>query len=202
MTSTIVPNHHGHHPGFRGVSGLVAALTMIRGRDGDARLAAGLVDVHPGDAVVDVGCGPGVAIRNAARLGADAIGVDPASVMLRVAKLLTFGRKVRYLTGVAADLPLPDEHATVLWSLSTVHHWPDLDAGLREARRVLRSGGRFLAIERRTQAGAQGLASHGWTTEQAEAFAARCETHGFTDAIVQRHDTGRRKVVSVRAIAP
>jgi ubiquinone/menaquinone biosynthesis C-methylase UbiE len=48
-----------------------------------------------------------------------------------------------------------------------VHHWHDLDAGLAEVRRVLRPSGRFLAIERQVEPGATGLASHGWTAEQA-----------------------------------
>ena len=40
MTDTATPNHHADYPGFSGASGLVAALTMIGGRDGDARFAA------------------------------------------------------------------------------------------------------------------------------------------------------------------
>src|SRR4051812_23673785 len=84
-----VPNHHADHAGFSGLSGLVAALSMIGGRDGDARLAARLSGVEPGDVGVDIGCGPGVAARHAAGLGARVIGVDPAPVMLRVARLLT-----------------------------------------------------------------------------------------------------------------
>ena len=59
-----------------------------------------------------------------------------------------------------------------------------------------------MAIERLSRPGATGLASHGWTPEQASAFADRCGAHGFTDARVNRHGGGRRTKVSVRAIAP
>jgi ubiquinone/menaquinone biosynthesis C-methylase UbiE len=83
-----------------------------------------------------------------------------------------------------------------------VHHWADLDAGLREARRILKPGGRLVAIERLSRAGATGLASHGWTFDQAGAFADLCHAHGFTGAVAGRHDGSRRIMVSVVATAP
>jgi hypothetical protein len=64
---------------------------------------------------------------------------------------------------------------------------------------VLRPGGRFLAIERRTQPGADGLASHGWTDAQADAFADLCRGAGFADVRVEQHQAGRKPVVAVLA---
>jgi len=198
-----VPNHHAHHHGFSGVSGLLAGLTMVIGRGGVARLAADLVQVKRGDRLVDVGCGPGTAARVAARRGATVTGVDPAGVMLRLARLLTLGRpSIRWTEGTAEQLPLDDGAATALWSLSTVHHWRDVDAGIAEARRVLAPGGRLLAIERRVRAGATGLASHGWTKEQAEAYADLCGAAGFTNMSVETHTPGRGAVLTVLATAP
>src|SRR5690606_26759772 len=84
----VVPNHHAHHPGFSGVIGLLGALSMAVGRDAAAQLAARRAGVGPGDRLVDVGCGPGRAARLAARRGATVIAVDPATVMLRTARLL------------------------------------------------------------------------------------------------------------------
>jgi ubiquinone/menaquinone biosynthesis C-methylase UbiE len=198
-----VPNHHANYPGFEGITGLLAAATMAVGREGDARLAEQLSRLHPGDTVVDVGCGPGTAVRRAARLGASVIGVDPAPVMLRVARILTRpSETVRYTSGTAEALPLPDRSLSVLWTIASVHHWADLDAALEEARRVLSPGGRLVAIERRTRPGARGHASHGWTDEQATAFANLCRQHGFIDAEVDRHQTGRRRTLSVTASNP
>ncbi len=187
MTNTnVAPNHHAHHAPFAGVSGVVAALSMITGREASAQLAIELSGLAAGETVLDIGCGPGAAARRAARLGATVIGVDPAAVMLRFARALTRGRAVSYRPGSAEQLPVRNGEADVAWSIATVHHWRDVDDGLEEVRRALAPGGRFVAIERRTQPGARGLASHGWTRDQAEALAERCTAHGFVDVRVEQ----------------
>ncbi|MGH3548317.1 MAG: class I SAM-dependent methyltransferase [Pseudonocardiaceae bacterium] len=202
MTSDAV-NHHADHPGFAGVTGLLVGLIMSLAGGAVARLAADLTSVSKADRVVDVGCGPGTAVREAGRRGARVVGVDPAPVMLRLARALTPNRgAITWVEGTAEDLPARDASATVLWSLATVHHWRDVTAGLSEIKRVLCPGGRFLAIERQAQAGATGLASHGWTPQQAESFAAQCLTAGFTDVRVENHTPGRRALVIVRAVRP
>ena len=151
--------------------------------------------------LVDVGCGPGAAARHAASLGARVIGIDPAAVMLRAARLLTRAPSVRYLEGAAERLPIEDGEATVVWSLASVHHWPDVDAGVREARRALCPGGRFLAIERRVRPGATGLASHGWTPHQADALGEVCRAAGFDAVGVEEHRTRRGAALCVLATA-
>ena len=133
------------------------------------------------------------AAREAARRGAQVWGVDPAPVMLRLARLLTVrGGGVTWLDGAAEALPLPDAAATVLWSLATVHHWPDLAGGLAEAFRGLARGGRLMAIERRRGPGATGAASVGWTDEQAQSFADSCVAAGFVDPHVATRHAGRK----------
>ena len=81
------PNHHARYPGFAGPAGFLAAASMVLGGQRDARLAERLSGLAAGDTVADIGCGPGTAARRAARLGASVVGVDPAPVMLRLARL-------------------------------------------------------------------------------------------------------------------
>jgi len=200
---TMAPNHHADQDHFSGVGGLLAGLSMTVGRGGSSRLAARLSAAGPDDHVVDVGCGPGSAVRHAARLGAHVTGVDPAPVMLRVARRLTpSNERVTYLEGAAEALPLADGTATVLWSISSVHHWGDVADGLREARRVLGPGGRFVAVEHGARPGATGFASHGWTDEQAAAFADACGAEGFEAVRIERAKGRRRGLVAVVAAAP
>jgi ubiquinone/menaquinone biosynthesis C-methylase UbiE len=199
---TMVPNHHAGQDHFSGVGGLLHGLTMTVGRGSSSRLASRLGRAGPDDHVVDVGCGPGSAARHAARLGARVTAIDPAAVMLRLARRLTSSGRVMYLEGAAEALPLTDGTATVLWSIASVHHWTDVDAGLREARRVLRPGGRLVAVERRIRPGATGLASHGWTDDQAATFAAACGAAGFAGARTEHTGGGRGGVVAVVAAVP
>ena len=194
------PNHHAELR-HSGPTGYLSGLTMIVGRGNDARLVAELAEVRPGDHVLDLGCGPGTAVRNAAREGVGVTGVDPSEPMLREARLLTRLHRpagdVDWIMAGAEELPLPDASVRVCWSLASVHHWPDLDAGIAEVRRVMLPDGIFLALERRSPPGATGTASHGWTADQAETFAKMLTDAGFVSADVANHDMGRRKVVVV-----
>jgi ubiquinone/menaquinone biosynthesis C-methylase UbiE len=192
-------NHHADHPCFTGVTGVIVGLMLLSMGRSNARLAAEVTGVSAGDRVIDVGCGPGGAVREAARRGARVTGVDPAPVMLRLARTFTRDAGIRWVEGTAENVPLPDGSATVWWSLATVHHWKDVGQGLGEAHRLLAANGRLLAVERRAQPGATGLASHGWTQQQAESFAAQCRTAGFTDVAIGQHGRGRRAVWAVNA---
>jgi ubiquinone/menaquinone biosynthesis C-methylase UbiE len=196
-----VPNHHAHYPGFSGVGGVIAALSMTFGRDNDARLAAELADLRRGDVVVDVGCGPGAAARYASSRGATVTGIDPAAVMLRVARLVTRPGAVKFVRGGAEAMPVSSASATVVWTIASVHHWSDVEAGIREALRVLTPGGRFVAIERARTPGAEGLASHGWTEAQAEAFAELARQQGFV-AVRVTSGRGRGPALAVVAARP
>jgi ubiquinone/menaquinone biosynthesis C-methylase UbiE len=202
-TSSALPvNHHADHPGFSGVTGALYGLVfLIIGRS-KARRAVDLAAVTEDDHVVDIGCGPGNAVREAAGRGARATGVDPSATFLRIARAVTRAAGVEWTQGTAENVPLPDASATVVWSLATVHHWHDVEAGLSEAHRVLAPNGRLLAIERQTEPGATGLASHGWTRQQADSFANHCFAAGFVDVAVSSHGSGRNGVWAVRAARP
>lgn len=94
---------------------------------------------------------------------------------------------------------MADGWADVVWSLSTVHHWADVGAGLAEAHRVLAPGGRLVALERRIHDRfARGTAGHGWAPDQSESFAELCRRQGFTDVVVGTH-TGSGAMLSVTA---
>ena len=105
--------------------------------------------------------------------------------------------EIDWVCAGAEDLTIPAESVTVCWSLASVHHWPDLEGGLSEVTRVLKSDGIFIALEKRTEPGASGNASHGWTQDQAKTFAAMLSDRDFKGVEVSNHDLGRRQVVAV-----
>ena len=112
--SEVLPvNHHADHPGFSGLTGAIVGLMLLWMGRANARLAADITGVSSSDRVVDVGCGPGGAVREAARRGARVTGVDPAPVMLRLARTFTRDDGIEWAQGTAENVPLPDGSATV-----------------------------------------------------------------------------------------
>lgn len=109
------------------------------------------LDLQPGDDVLDVGCGSGMAIRLiGARTGRGRVaGVDLSSTMVamtrrRNERLARAGR-LDVRQGNAMALPFADESFDAVTAVETLYFWPDPLLGLTECRRVLRSGG-WLAI--------------------------------------------------------
>jgi ubiquinone/menaquinone biosynthesis C-methylase UbiE len=199
-----VPNHHAGQGEFTGLTGWLAGLSMAFGRSATSAWAIELTGAAPGDRAVDIGCGPGAAVRYAARVGIDVVGVDPAPQMLGLARRLGRGRNLgSYVEAGAEAIPLDDSSAAAAWSIASVHHWTDVAAGVREIHRILATGGRLAALERHSQPGAKGLRSHGWTESQAEQFADLCRAEGFVDVQIDHKRTGRkREVVAVIATRP
>jgi SAM-dependent methyltransferase len=179
----------------------LCAAAMLGGRGAAARAVIRIAGLTGSDRVVDVGCGPGTAVREATRHAAGATGVDPNAASLALARWISAGRRIRnvtWLQGSAEHLPLPDACATVVWSLSAVHHWADREAGFAEARRVLAEGGRLLIAERSIKPGS-GHAAHGLSAPQAGQIAAQLASAGFTGVRIQTSRAGRRVLVIIQA---
>lgn len=197
---------NGHSPGHHGaVFDNLCAASMTVGRGAAARLVVELADLGSSDLVVDIGCGPGTAVRQAGREGARAVGVDPSAQMLRLARLIGSVRRaegVRFVEGTAESLPITSESATVVWALSSVHHWRDRARGLTEARRVLAPAGRLLLVERSVESSATGHAQHGLTDIEAQQLVRAVEESGFSQLALQARRAGLRDLIIVSAVAP
>lgn len=119
-----------------------AAATYDGAADVQRRICARLAEHLPAFApsrLLDAGCGTGYAL---ARLQdrfptAQALALDLSPAMLR-----RIGAACCRLAGDLEHLPLPGASIDLYWSSLAVQ-WCDLAAALREARRVLRSGGQL-----------------------------------------------------------
>ena len=96
--------------------------------------------VAAGSRVLDLATGPGYAAGRAAARGAEAVGVDFSADMLALAAQLH--PDVEFLEADVTELPFPDESFDVVVSNFLMPHLSDLPAGVREAARVTRAGGR------------------------------------------------------------
>ena len=180
---------------------IITALSTSAGRGPLARAVADAAELAPADRVVDIGCGPGTAVRSAAARAATAVGIDPDPVMLRLARWSTALRRpanVSWLEGRAEKLPLPDGEATLAWAISSSHHWQDRGAGISEAWRILAPGGRLVLAERLTKPGARGHAAHGLTQDQAEDLVRQLTAAGFEQVRRYIAKAGHRTLVIVR----
>ncbi|SCL33950.1 Methyltransferase domain-containing protein [Micromonospora rhizosphaerae] len=98
----------------------------------------------------EIGFGPGQLLQLLLARDADAqvCGVDPSPVMVAQARRrlqrLGAAERADLRLGVAGALPFPDRHADHVVAVNTAAMWPDLQAALADARRVLRPGGTVL----------------------------------------------------------
>ncbi len=105
--------------------------TYARTRQADPRIAA-QIGAALGDAtsVLNVGAGSG----NYEPTGRWVIALDPSMTMIRQRP----AGAAPVVQGVAGDLPFVNESFDGAMGTLTLHHWPDLGAGLAEVRRVSR----------------------------------------------------------------
>ncbi len=110
---------------------------------------AGELGLARGQLVVDVGCGDGKkALELAKRFGCRVIGVEPIRANLeRRQREPVETELVTFVQGRIEAIPLPYATADLVWARDMLVHVPDLVAGLRECRRVLKRDGRLLAFQ-------------------------------------------------------
>ena len=107
-----------------------------------------LAQLHPGETVLDLGSGGGVdVLLSAKRVGptGKAYGLDMTDEMLALAnenRRKAGAENVEFLKGEIENIPLPDNSVDVIISNCVINLSADKDRVLREAFRVLKTGGR------------------------------------------------------------
>jgi arsenite methyltransferase len=108
-----------------------------------------LIDLQPGETVLDLGSGGGIdVLLSAKRVGpaGKAYGLDMTDEMLELARenqKQASVTNVELLRGEIENIPLPDSSVDVIISNCVINLSADKDRVLHEAFRVLKSGGRF-----------------------------------------------------------
>lgn len=92
---------------------------------------------------LDVGCGSGGLLAEAANLGFPAAGIDASMTMLVAAKHMVeaHGGVARLACAWAEALPVADDRLGAVTMYDSIEHVADVGATIAEARRVLKPGG-------------------------------------------------------------
>jgi demethylmenaquinone methyltransferase/2-methoxy-6-polyprenyl-1,4-benzoquinol methylase len=102
--------------------------------------------------ILEIGCGPGSFAENLT--GRELTCLDPIAAMLEVAeprvnnnRLARGDSLVTFVEGTAESLPFEDSSFDAICSLFSFRDWYDKKAGLSEALRVLKPGGKIVIVD-------------------------------------------------------
>jgi ubiquinone/menaquinone biosynthesis C-methylase UbiE len=144
--------------------------------------AVGLLGVEPTDRVLEIGFGPGIAIRALSRRATHGLvcGVDHSAVMVRQATrrnrdAVRAGR-VDLRLGAAEHLPTFAEPFDKVLAVNNMGMWREPDERLKEIHRLMRPGGRIAIVSQPQCPGATAET----TMAAGHEIAARLMAAGFT----------------------
>jgi SAM-dependent methyltransferase len=151
------------------------------------RWAVELLEVTPSDRVLELGCGPGVAIAALARRATRGlvVGVDHSQVMIgqarrRNAAAVRAGR-VRLIHAPVERLQVPGGPFDAALAVNTVGMWPEPTDRLREIGELLAPGGRIALVSQPRCPGATAATS----AAAGDGLAAQLRDAGFGDLRVE-----------------
>lgn len=167
-----------------------------------------VADIQPSESVLDVGCGTGSLTRLAASKVAPTgrvAGIDASPEMIATArqKAAKEAPAIDFRVAPIEQLPFGSDEFDVVLSSLMLHHLPDdvKAQGLVEVLRVLKPGGRLVAVDLAAVRGLVGhFVGHQLPEDYAEQLQAMVAGSGF--GAVERVNTKYRQLVFLRAVAP
>lgn len=135
---------------YRWPKGLIGAYIgekMVAQHKPETLWTIELLDIQPGEKVLELGCGSGYAMKLILEINKEieVVGVDLSPVMIRSAairnKKAVQKEKAKLRLGNVKSLNFKDEHFEKLYSIHTLYFWEDLSATVKEIFRVLKPGG-------------------------------------------------------------
>jgi len=114
----------------------------------EQRMALSMLELSPGDRVLDVACGPGNFTRGFARATGEGlvVGIDASKTMLAVAVRKTESANLAYVRGDACELPFRDGSFDAICCFAALYLIQEPTRALDEIARVLAPGGRVALL--------------------------------------------------------
>ncbi len=154
---------------------------MERTHEPVARQAFQRLGLGAGSRYLDIGCGNGYTVRWAAEAARDvqALGIDVSPQMIEQARRLSAELpRARFSCETFPAPALERESLDAIFSMEVFYYLSDLDAGLREVRRLLAPGGRFACVVDYFEENPE---SHSWPEELGLELQLRSQA-GWADA--------------------
>jgi len=188
---------------------LVSGILSLGRGDAICRTTVEVADVRPGERVVDAGCGTGtlaLALKENAGRQCEVTGIDASPEMIGVAgkKARRANADIAFQVEAIEALSFPDESFDLVTSTMMLHHLPeDVErAGLVEVYRVLKPGGRLLAVDFDSESGSilghlLSVLGHKHGDSSYPALGKTLHSAGFT--AVEKAETKHKQLMFVKA---
>lgn len=175
-----------------GIQGAFAGLIMANRGSNRERMqwSLSILNLRPADRVLEIGFGPGVAIREMARIVTEGIiiGIDHSDVMVRQASRrnrepLNEGR-VRLHRCAVSDMPQFELPIDKVLDINSFQFWPSPAEDLRTLRSIMAPGGRIVLVHQPRKPGSTDRE----TDRAGERVADYLTKTGFSEISVQRKE--------------
>jgi ubiquinone/menaquinone biosynthesis C-methylase UbiE len=103
-----------------------------------ARIIKDSLDIKKTDYLLDVGTGTGFALE---LFDCRKVGIDPSPKLLKKAR-------TPVIKGKAESLPFPDKIFDIVISITAIHHFDDIEKGLKEMKRVAKDKVAFSLLKK------------------------------------------------------
>jgi ubiquinone/menaquinone biosynthesis C-methylase UbiE len=198
-------NDSSQHSQFslpNGFIGRIAGWIMALQNRTMNRITVEQLKIAPDDSVLEIGFGPGEAIKYLTRKSQarTITGIDPSPAMLEQAmstnKQSIDAGRVMLIQGTVAALPFAADRFSKVFAVSTFHDWESRSAGLKEVRRVLKDDGKLVLCLRRARKHPLPWSSPGLTSSELNHDLGLIKSCGFKHVqLISRRM--RRRIVGI-----
>jgi ubiquinone/menaquinone biosynthesis C-methylase UbiE len=156
-----------------------------------------LMDIHPGERVLDVACGQGFFSKAFAERGAEVLGVDISFQLIEIAKQKT-GVREKYMVLPADKLsgnvsPKSYDKACIILALQNIENYQE---SVAEVARALKVGGKFYIVLNHPSFRIPKMTSWGWDEEKKVQYRRVDEYLSESRAEIEMHPGAKKESVT------
>jgi SAM-dependent methyltransferase len=164
----------------------------------ERQMTVNMLQLAPGDRVIDVGCGPGNYTRSLGQATGDGlvVGIDASEAMVAAAARRGGGANLAYLRGDGSALPFAEGQFDGACCVGVIHLIEDPMAALDEIVRVLSPGGRLAIAATCGREGAPARVRGGMTIFARNELVEGLSARGCVE--IDQRIIGRGQIISAR----